>query len=93
MDKRVLKLALIPLDAIGISGMWMLAFAIRYFGNELFVRIAGPLSHHLMFLPAVLLIWLGTTASLGLFKAKSGIYRIEEDIALLKTMVIAGALM
>ncbi len=93
MRKPLLRITLFLSDVLGISSMWFLAYLIRYTFEDLFVRPAGPFQHHLIFLPAVLVIWIGTVTALGLYKSKTGIYRIEEDIALLKAMVIAGSIM
>jgi len=91
VSRLPLKLLLVFFDGIGIVAVWILVYWLRFCFNDYFLHPIGPFSHQLIFLPLVILIWLSVISALGIYRNKRGIFRIAEDIDLLKAMLIAGA--
>jgi Undecaprenyl-phosphate glucose phosphotransferase len=95
---RKLAAALVALDVAGTAVAWIAAYLLRFHSGRFLAVLppvtkgVPPVSHYLVLLPFICLLWPTVLYFHGLYQVRRGRSRIDEFFAILFSVLIASAL-
>jgi Undecaprenyl-phosphate glucose phosphotransferase len=94
---RKLVAVLVLLDVAGTALAWIAAYLLRFHSGQFLALVPvtkgiPPLSHYLVLLPFICLLWPAVLYFHGLYQLRRGRSRIDEFFAILFSVLIASAL-